>query len=150
MLQHHKRQIFREQVSPHTGGKIPEDAFRADRLALNKLNSAGFSVPDGVQLHWRGSHTPDTQHHSAEGHSHSHDPHSSLIKIVQTADGRYVPPEGTVHQQQQNTVSHGLLAAGVAGFEHHHPRVIFFLSLVEKPITYTGCIVSFPCPFPMP
>lgn len=109
MLQH-KRQIFREQVNPHTGGKIPEDAFRADRLALNKLQQAGFSVPDGVALHWRGhGHNTATQHHGhgphghPEGHSHVQDPHATLIKVLQTEDGRYVPPEG--QGTGQNTVS---------------------------------------------
>jgi hypothetical protein len=45
-----KRQIFREQVLPHSGGKIPESAFRSDRLALNKLQKLGVAIPDGVSL----------------------------------------------------------------------------------------------------
>ncbi|XP_014239723.1 uncharacterized protein LOC106661086 [Cimex lectularius] len=83
-----KRQIFREQVLPHSGGKIPEEAFRSDRLALNKLNAAGIAVPDGILLETRNreSHFP----------SHRHDPdiEASIIKLVQKPDGRYAPPEG--------------------------------------------------------
>lgn len=83
MLQH-KRQIFREQVSPHTGGKIPEDAFRTDRLALNRLNKEGISVPDGVLLEMRHKES----HHS----SYRNDPAiaASILKLVQHPDGRSV------------------------------------------------------------
>lgn len=55
MLQE-KRQIFREQVLPALGGKIPEEAFRTDRLALNRLNKEGIAVPDGVVLESRHPH----------------------------------------------------------------------------------------------
>lgn len=51
-----KRQIFREQVLPALGGKIPEEAFRTDRLALNRLNKEGITVPDGVVLDARHIH----------------------------------------------------------------------------------------------
>ncbi|XP_054272626.1 uncharacterized protein LOC128992906 [Macrosteles quadrilineatus] len=92
----HKRQIFREQVSPHMGGKIPEDAFRTDRLALNRLNKEGISVPDGVLLQQRHRES----HHS----SHRHDPAiaASIVKLVQHPDGRYAPPEG--HYPFENLV----------------------------------------------
>lgn len=43
-----KRQIYREQVLPHKGGKIPETAFQTDRLALNRLQKEGIAIPDGV------------------------------------------------------------------------------------------------------
>uniref|UniRef100_R4G5Q1 Putative chitin binding peritrophin-a domain protein n=1 Tax=Rhodnius prolixus TaxID=13249 RepID=R4G5Q1_RHOPR len=83
-----KRQIFREQVLPHSGGKIPEEAFRSDRLALNRLNAQGIAVPDGILLESRRreSHFP----------SHRNDPEidKSIIKLIQTPDGRYAPPEG--------------------------------------------------------
>ena len=49
----HKRQIYREQVLPALGGKIPEEAFRTDRLALNRLNKDGITVIDGVLLEAR-------------------------------------------------------------------------------------------------
>lgn len=42
---------------PHRGGKIPEDAFRVDRLALNRLNKEGIAVPDGVLLEHRSVHS---------------------------------------------------------------------------------------------
>lgn len=32
------------------GGKIPETAFNADRLILNRLQSDGIAVPDGIIL----------------------------------------------------------------------------------------------------
>nr|AWK28265.1 cuticular protein [Nilaparvata lugens] len=88
--EHHrqKRQLFREQVLPHTGGKIPEDAFRSDRLALNRLNKEGIAVPDGVLL--------EARHHEAHHSSHRNDPDitQSIIRLVQKPDGRYAPPEG--------------------------------------------------------
>lgn len=43
-----KRQIYREQVLPHAGGKIPDTAFETDRLFLNRLQKEGISVPDGI------------------------------------------------------------------------------------------------------
>lgn len=48
-----KRQIYREQVVPHAGGKIPDSAFDTDRLLLNRLQKDGFAVPDGVILEQR-------------------------------------------------------------------------------------------------
>jgi len=50
LLLQRKRQIFREQVLPALSGKIPEEAFRTDRLALNRLNKEGITIPDGVVL----------------------------------------------------------------------------------------------------
>lgn len=41
---------------PELGGKIPEEAFRTDRLALNRLNKEGITVPDGVILDARHVH----------------------------------------------------------------------------------------------
>ncbi|XP_014290408.3 uncharacterized protein [Halyomorpha halys] len=83
-----KRQIFREQVLPHSGGKIPEEAFRTDRLALNRLNKEGIAIPDGVLL--------ETRHRESHFSSHRQDPdiNASIIRIVQRPDGRYAPPEG--------------------------------------------------------
>lgn len=48
-----KRQIYREQVLPHTGGKIPESAFETDRLLLNRLQKEGIAIPDGILLEQR-------------------------------------------------------------------------------------------------
>lgn len=53
---HQKRQIYREQVLPHAGGKIPDSAFDTDRLALNRLQKDGIAVPDGVLLEQRNPH----------------------------------------------------------------------------------------------
>lgn len=48
-----KRQIYREQVQLHTGGKIPDSAFETDRLLLNRLQKEGIAVPDGIVLEQR-------------------------------------------------------------------------------------------------
>lgn len=53
-----KRQIFREQVQPHTGGKIPDSAFETDRLILNRLQKEGIAVPDGIILEQRNPKVP--------------------------------------------------------------------------------------------
>ncbi|XP_032680186.1 uncharacterized protein LOC116848339 [Odontomachus brunneus] len=90
----HKRQIFREQVLPALGGKIPEEAFRTDRLALNRLNKEGITVPDGVVL--------DARH--VQKHPHSDQRMPEIIKVYLTSDGRYVPPEGRVHYNHPKTV----------------------------------------------
>ncbi|KAL1131609.1 hypothetical protein AAG570_011223, partial [Ranatra chinensis] len=83
-----KRQIFREQLLPHSGGKIPEGAFRSDRLALNRLNKEGIAIPDGILL--------ESRHRESHFKSHRNDPdiQASIVKLVQTPDGRYAPPEG--------------------------------------------------------
>lgn len=46
---------------PALGGKIPEEAFRTDRLALNRLNKESITVPDAVILDARNIHK-HTQH----------------------------------------------------------------------------------------
>ncbi|KAL6261406.1 hypothetical protein P5V15_006500 [Pogonomyrmex californicus] len=78
LLLQKKRQIFREQVLPALGGKIPEEAFRTDRLALNRLNKEGITVPDGIVL--------DARH------------------VYLTSDGRYVPPEEQSYYNYPKTV----------------------------------------------
>ncbi|XP_015122596.1 uncharacterized protein LOC107045019 [Diachasma alloeum] len=92
--QKQKRQIFREQVLPALGGKIPEEAFRTDRLALNRLNKEGITVVDGVILEAR--------------HADKHPTHDRIqpevIKVYATVDNRYVPPEGRYHYDQPRTV----------------------------------------------
>ncbi|XP_011694666.1 PREDICTED: uncharacterized protein LOC105454034 [Wasmannia auropunctata] len=89
-----KRQIFREQVLPALGGKIPEEAFKTDRLALNRLNKEGISVPDGVVLDARHIHK----------HPHPDQRMPEIIKVYLTSDGRYVPPEGRPHYNYPKTV----------------------------------------------
>ncbi|XP_067012949.1 uncharacterized protein [Anabrus simplex] len=91
-----KRQIFREQVLPHQGGKIPEDAFRADRLALNRLNKDGISVPDGVVL--------DARRHHKHPSPLNSDLERSIVKVLITPENRYTPPEGTYHPREPITV----------------------------------------------
>lgn len=77
-----KRQLFRENVLPYFGGKIPDSAFRADRLALNMLNKEGISVPDGILFEAR----PRESYHQTP----RNDPELSnaIIKMTQTPDGR--------------------------------------------------------------
>nr|XP_012227691.1 PREDICTED: uncharacterized protein LOC105675267 [Linepithema humile] len=89
-----KRQIFREQVLPALGGKIPEEAFRTDRLALNRLNKEGITVPDGIVLDARHIHK----------HSYSDKKMLEIIKVYLTSDGRYVSPEGRPHYNHPKTV----------------------------------------------
>lgn len=48
-----KRAIFREQLNPEHGGKIPETAFNSDRLLLNRLQAEGIAIPDGIVLEQR-------------------------------------------------------------------------------------------------
>lgn len=49
---------------PSQGGKIPDSAFQADRLALNRLNKEGISIPDGILLEQRHreSHYQEQRH----------------------------------------------------------------------------------------
>lgn len=77
-----KRQLFRENVLPYFGGKIPDSAFQADRLALNVLNKEGISVPDGILFEAR----PKESFHQSQ----RNDPelYNSIVKIIQTPDGR--------------------------------------------------------------
>ncbi|OAD59533.1 hypothetical protein WN48_09056 [Eufriesea mexicana] len=89
-----KRQIFREQVLPALGGKIPEEAFKTDRLALNRLNKEGITVPDGVIL--------DAQ--TVHKHSQHVQTIPEIIKVYLTPDGRYVPPEGRFHYNRPKAI----------------------------------------------
>lgn len=83
-----KRQLYREHLLPQKGGKIPDSAFQVDRLAANRLNKEGISIPDGVLLEQR--------HHESHFGSHRFDPdiERSIIRIKQTPDGRFTPVEG--------------------------------------------------------
>jgi hypothetical protein len=114
-----KRQIFREQVLPHSGGKIPDDAFRADRLALNRLNKDGISVPDGILLDAR-------RHEKHPNLRRNSDLDMSVIKLVLTPDGRYTPPEGRYHYQNPVTVdSTYVIRPPIGSYKHelrHRPE----------------------------
>ncbi|XP_060876630.1 uncharacterized protein LOC132949658 [Metopolophium dirhodum] len=83
-----KRQLFRENVLPYFGGKIPDSAFHADRLALNMLNKEGISVPDGILFESR----PKESFHQSQ----RNDPEllNSVVKMIHTPDGRFIPSEG--------------------------------------------------------
>ncbi|KOX75878.1 hypothetical protein WN51_13363, partial [Melipona quadrifasciata] len=89
-----KRQIFREQVLPALGGKIPEEAFKTDRLALNRLNKEGITVPDGVVLDARNIHK-HTQHVQNM---------PEVIQVYLTSDGRYIPLEGRFHYNRAKAI----------------------------------------------
>jgi hypothetical protein len=67
---------------PYFGGKIPDSAFRADRLALNMLNKEGISVPDGILFEAR----PKESYHR----SPRNDPElsNSILKMIHTPDNR--------------------------------------------------------------
>uniref|UniRef100_A0A182KHC8 Uncharacterized protein n=1 Tax=Anopheles christyi TaxID=43041 RepID=A0A182KHC8_9DIPT len=89
-----KRQLFREQVLPHAGGKIPDSAFLTDRLALNRLQKDGIAVPDGVLLEQRQYQVYPHQHRSAR----------PTFRVVQTPDNRYISPEGEYSHNTLATV----------------------------------------------
>nr|XP_003700293.1 PREDICTED: uncharacterized protein LOC100880025 [Megachile rotundata]XP_012153714.1 PREDICTED: uncharacterized protein LOC100880025 [Megachile rotundata]XP_012153715.1 PREDICTED: uncharacterized protein LOC100880025 [Megachile rotundata]XP_012153716.1 PREDICTED: uncharacterized protein LOC100880025 [Megachile rotundata]XP_012153717.1 PREDICTED: uncharacterized protein LOC100880025 [Megachile rotundata]XP_012153718.1 PREDICTED: uncharacterized protein LOC100880025 [Megachile rotundata]XP_01 len=102
----HKREIFREQLLPALGGKIPEEAFRTDRLALNRLNKEGITVPDGVILDARNVHK----------HSQHIQTMPEAIQVYLTQDGRYVPPEGR--------------------FQYNHPKTVDTTYVIRKPYSH--------------
>lgn len=81
---HQKRQIYREQVLPHAGGKIPDSAFETHRLALNRLQKEGIAIPDGVLLEQR----------SPQVHQYTDRSQRPTYRVRQTSDERYTPPEG--------------------------------------------------------
>ncbi|XP_049538442.1 uncharacterized protein LOC125952776 [Anopheles darlingi] len=89
-----KRQLFREQVLPHAGGKIPDSAFLTDRLALNRLQKDGIAVPDGVLLEQR----------QYQVHPHPHRTARPTYRVVQTPDNRYTSPEGEYSHNALATV----------------------------------------------
>lgn len=82
-----KRQIFRENLLPEKGGKIPESAFHPQRLILNRLNQQGISVPDGFML----------QQRRVEKHPFPKQSLPETIKVMLMQDGRYVAPPGRYH-----------------------------------------------------
>ncbi|XP_058061072.1 uncharacterized protein LOC131211572 [Anopheles bellator] len=89
-----KRQLFREQVLPHAGGKIPDSAFLTDRLALNRLQTDGIAVPDGVLLEQRQYQVYPHQQRTAR----------PTFRVVQTPDSRYTSPEGEYSHNALATV----------------------------------------------
>ncbi|XP_049955370.1 uncharacterized protein LOC126471294 [Schistocerca serialis cubense] len=109
-----KRQIFREQVLPHTGGKIPSGAFRADRLVLNRLNKEGIAVPDGILLDARKRHKDPSQRGGS-------DLEAAVVKVTLTDDGRYTAPEGRLHATHPETVdSTYIIRPPFKGFGRQH------------------------------
>ncbi|XP_076640702.1 uncharacterized protein LOC143352261 [Halictus rubicundus] len=109
-----KRQIFREQVLPALGGKIPEEAFRTDRLALNRLNKEGITVPDGVLL--------DARH--VQKHAQHVQTMPESIKVYLRPDGRYVPPEGRFQYNHAKTIdtTYVIRAPHSQANSHNHKR----------------------------
>ena len=106
-----KRQIYREHTLPHSGGKIPDGAFRADRLSLNRLNKDGIAVPDGIVLEARRKDRHPQRHNS--------DLQRSVIKLVLTPDGRYVAPEGRYHYPNPVTVdSTYIIRPPIGSYKH--------------------------------
>ncbi|XP_053659581.1 uncharacterized protein LOC128708626 [Anopheles marshallii] len=109
-----KRQLFREQVLPHAGGKIPDSAFLTDRLALNRLQKDGIAVPDGVLLEQRQYQVYPHQHRTAR----------PTFRVVQTPDNRYISPEGEYSHNALATVDTTYLIphAGDKLLLHDHPH----------------------------
>ncbi|KAH8370858.1 hypothetical protein KR093_005239, partial [Drosophila rubida] len=89
-----KRQIYREQVLPHAGGKIPDTAFETDRLYLNRLQKEGISIPDGIV----------PQQRSPQVYQYYDKSMRTVYHIALSSDGRYTPREGRYHYRQVPTV----------------------------------------------
>ncbi|XP_037927493.1 uncharacterized protein LOC119662022 [Teleopsis dalmanni] len=85
-----KRQIYREEVLPHAGGRIPDTAFETDRLFLNRLQKEGISVPDGIVPEQRNPQVYPYQHKSSR----------TVYHIALSSDARYIPAEGRYHYQK--------------------------------------------------
>ncbi|GJQ81960.1 hypothetical protein Trydic_g20424 [Trypoxylus dichotomus] len=49
----YNRQLFRENLIPEFGGKVPEGAFNRDRLTLNRFNQNGIYSLDGGYVQQR-------------------------------------------------------------------------------------------------
>ncbi|XP_016965016.1 uncharacterized protein LOC108034595 [Drosophila biarmipes] len=105
---HKKRQIYREQVLPHAGGKIPDTAFETDRLFLNRLQKEGIAVPDGIVPEQRN---PQVYQYYSK-------PMRTVFHIALSSDGRYTPREGRYHYRQVPTVETTYLYPQAVGRQH--------------------------------
>ncbi|EDW93007.1 uncharacterized protein Dyak_GE21232 [Drosophila yakuba] len=105
---HKKRQIYREQVLPHAGGKIPDTAFETDRLFLNRLQKEGIAVPDGILPEQRN---PQVYQYYSK-------PMRTVFHIALSSDGRYTPREGRYHYRQVPTVETTYLYPQAVGRQH--------------------------------
>ncbi|XP_075163208.1 uncharacterized protein LOC142235839 [Haematobia irritans] len=85
-----KRQIYREQVLPHAGGRIPDTAFETDRLFLNQLQKDGIAVPDGILPEQR----------NPQVYPFFNRPSRKVYRIALSSDGRYTPQEGRYQYNQ--------------------------------------------------
>lgn len=123
---------------PSQGGKIPDSAFQADRLALNRLNKEGISIPDGILLEQR--------HRESHYQEQRHDPDISknIIRLVQTPDGRYTPIYGRYPSFDNEIESTYIIRP--PSQSHHHlvlPPFTPLLNSLEIPTTtYYGKIYS--------
>uniref|UniRef100_A0A336MZL8 CSON003576 protein n=1 Tax=Culicoides sonorensis TaxID=179676 RepID=A0A336MZL8_CULSO len=89
-----KRSLFREQVSPHLpGGKIPETAFNADRLILNRLQSDGIAVPDGIILEPRPYQVYPYEHRNVRETYKVQIQHGGHYIAMPLADSTYLVPK---------------------------------------------------------
>ncbi|XP_026470528.1 uncharacterized protein LOC113374774 [Ctenocephalides felis] len=126
-----KRQIFREQVQPHSGGRIPTSAFRADRLALNQLNKQGITIPDGILL----------EHRSHEAFPYQSRQRSvKVIKVFQAIDGRYVPFYGRELNHFPQTVDTTYVIREPHRPQQYRPSLLF-PTLIE-PHSHTSIFSS--------
>lgn len=94
-----KRQIFREQVLPALGGKIPEEAFKHDRLALNRLNKEGITIED--------------RHPRVKNHHQKHSMSKDILKVyvsednnLKQVDTTYIIRKPIEHGNNQQTDNH--------------------------------------------
>lgn len=122
-----KRQIYREQVLPHRGGKIPETAFHTDRLALNRLQKEGIAVPDGVLLEQR----------NPQVYQFSHKAYRPVLKVEATSDQRYTPTEGQYFHFDAPSVETTYPVPQISNHNlypnQHHPHIVHLP--LHRPLT---------------
>lgn len=131
-----KRQIYREQVLPHAGGKIPDSAFESDRLFLNRLQKEGIAIPDGVILESRNPQVFPYHQKSSR----------AVFKVAQSSDGRYIPVEGRYLYSEDSlpSVDTTYLYPQIHDAPHRQPpekpeflkyrQIEFYNSLLNQPI----------------
>ena len=81
--------LFRGEVAPETGGKVPEAAHM--RVELNKLDALGIDDPNAENMiaEMRDMHLPEQM---APGHTPHYDP--TVTTTLQTGASSFTPPRG--------------------------------------------------------
>lgn len=109
-----KRQIYREQVLPHAGGKIPDTAFQTDRLFLNHLQKEGIAIPDGIVLQQRNPQVYPFLNKQSR----------AVYKVALSSDGRYTPNEGRYFYDTPPSVETTYLIPQIHDHSERKPSVM--------------------------